>query len=239
MSVPLIGGIGLTRVRVYAQRLGPDGCHGGSPHIHAITEEAYYVTAGRGWVELHDETHGYRRVRLEPGTYVDFEPCVLHRLVNEEGLEVLGMMGNAGLAEAGDARIYFGAEVDADPARYAENWGLAKRDGLAGALERRDRAVAAYRGLLHAWETDRPAYFAELARFVRATLAAASEPERKTRFAQHIDAGPLAAGGRTQTRLARLPLSASLRTTRVQVETATPALGMCGELFTVLSPQPI
>lgn len=236
MSASLISGLGLTRVRVYSQRPSPDGRHGGSPHIHAITDEAYYVTSGRGWVEMHDEVNGFRTLRLEPGTYVDFEPCILHRLVSEDRLEVLGMMGNAGLAEAGDARIYFGAEVDADPARYTELWTLPKRLGLEGALERRDRAVAAYARLIALWSSDRPAYFAELSRFVAASLEAAAR--HRAQFAAHIENGPLAAGARTRARLERLPAPASGRLTRIQTEVGAPALGMCGELFTVLRPEP-
>lgn len=236
MSASLIGGLGLTRVRVYGQRPAPDGLHGGSPHIHAITDEAYYVTSGRGRVEMHDELHGFRSLPLEPGTYVDFEPCVLHRLVSEDRLEVLGMMGNAGLAESGDARIYFGADVDADPEAYAALWTLPKRRGLEGALERRDRAVAAYARLVGLWTANRPAYFAELSRFVRVALAAAAE--RRDQFAIHIAQGPLAAGERTRSRLERLPEAASERVVRIQAEVTTPALGMCGELFTVLRPEP-
>jgi uncharacterized cupin superfamily protein len=65
MSASLIGGIGISRVVVYGQRPSPDGQHGGSPHIHSVTEEAYYVTKGTGWVELHDLERGFRRMRKD------------------------------------------------------------------------------------------------------------------------------------------------------------------------------
>ena len=234
MSVSLIGGLGLTLVRVYQQRPAPDGLLSGAPHIHAITDEAYYVVKGRGHVEMHDMKHGFRTVPLEVGTYVDFQPCILHRLVSADGLEVLGLMGNAGLAEAGDARIYFGAAVDADPALYNDLGTLASRRGLDGALERRDLAVQAYLGLMALWRNDRAEYFMELGRFNGASLAAAAG--KRTEFSGHIERGPLAAGGRTRERLDHLPTETSSLVTRLQTLAETPVLGMCGELFPVLQP---
>ena len=62
MSSGLLAGIGLTRLRVYDQRPAPDGTLSGCAHVHAYTDEAYYVIAGRGALELHDVEHGFRRV---------------------------------------------------------------------------------------------------------------------------------------------------------------------------------
>src|SRR5688572_4904008 len=101
--IGLIGGIGLTEVHVYAQRRAPDGLYSGCPHVHAVTDEGYYVLRGRGAVEFHDLEHGYRRMALETGQYVHFPPLVMHRLISEGDLAILGMMGNAGLAERGEA----------------------------------------------------------------------------------------------------------------------------------------
>ena len=235
MSASLIGGIGMSRVVVYDQRPSPDGCHGGSPHIHSVTDEAYYVTKGTGWVELHDLDRGFRRVRLEPGTYVDFEPGVLHRLVNEDGLELLAIMGNAGLPEAGDARIYFGPEVDASPDSYEELWTLPRRKGLVGALERRDRAVEGYTKLVRLWETDRDAYFAELRRFIETANRAAEA--KKDPFASHIESGPQAKLERVRARLAHLDGAEERPVVRQQPQAETMALGMCGQLYTVLQPE--
>jgi len=235
MSASLIGGTGISRVVVYDQRPSPDGHHGGSPHIHSVTDEAYYVTKGTGWVDLHDLARGFRRLRLEPGTYVDFEPGVLHRLVNEDGLELLAIMGNAGLPEAGDARMYFGLEVDASPERYEELWTLPRREGLAGALERRDRAVEAYAKLLQLWETDREAYFAELRRFIATANRAAMA--KKDSFVPHIEHGPQAKLDKARTRLAHLDGAEEHPVVRQQAEAETVALGMCGQLYTVLQPE--
>jgi mannose-6-phosphate isomerase-like protein (cupin superfamily) len=171
---PLVGGIGLTELTVYDERPAPDGLMSGSPHVHALTDEAYYVLGGRGRVELHDLASGFRSVDLRPGRYVQFPPGTLHRLVNEDRLVILAVMGNAGLAERGDARIYFGRGVDDDPAEYARLAGLALTNGLEGALDRRDAAVRAYAGLMGLWSKDRPAYFRELGRFLAVQRKAAS-----------------------------------------------------------------
>ena len=235
MSVSLIAGIGISRVVVYAQRPAPDGQNGGSPHIHSVTDEAYYVTKGSGWVELHDLERGFRRVRLEPGTYVDFEPGVLHRLVNEDGLELLAVMGNAGLPEAGDARIYFGPEVDASPARYEELWTLPRRAGLAGALERRDRAVEAYGKLVDLWETDQAAYFAELRRFIETANRAAAE--KIDAFVPHLERGPQAKLAKARARMEHLDGVEEHPVVRKQPQSETVGLGMCGELYTILQPE--
>ena len=88
-------------VYVYAQRAAPDGLYSGCPHVHAVTDEGYFVLQGHGSVEFHDLESGYRKLDLEPGQYVHFPPLVMHRLISDGELVILGMMGNAGLAEAG------------------------------------------------------------------------------------------------------------------------------------------
>lgn len=161
-----IGGIGLTQLRVYEQRPAPDGIMSGCAHAHAITSEAYYVVSGSGAIELHDVSHGFRTVPLTRGDYVEFSPGTLHRSVSTGALEVLALMGMGGLAERGDARIYFGKDIDDDPAEFQRLTALPQTAGLHGALERRDASVRAYMDLLHAWSNDRDAYFSELSRFI-------------------------------------------------------------------------
>lgn len=223
-----IGGIGLTHLRVYDQRPGPDGVHAGCAHVHALTAEAYFGLAGEGAVELHDPDTGFARVPIVKGTYVQFPPGVVHRSVSTKGLEVLAIMGNGGLAERGDARIYFGAEVDADPAKFEALKGLAAK-GLDGALERRDASARAYMRLIELWETDREAWRAELGRFVdvhRAAIAADAD-----RFRDAVEARVLtparqtldAIEGLAQAGAGAHPLSWTLGEAR---ET----LGMCGIL---------
>jgi len=234
----LIGGIGLTEVRVYAQRAAPDGCFSGCPHVHAITDEAYFVLEGRGSVEFHELASGYRAVALSPGQYLHFPPMVLHRLISGGDLVILGMMANAGLAERGEARIYFGAEVDTDRSRFDELMSLPRRLGLEGALQRRDASVRAYQQLMQLWNDDRDAYFAELRRFFTAHCQAMAARARELETI--VRRGPIAWGELALARLRTLPeLPATPVDIRVDpcVADAAPALGMCGLLRPIVSLQ--
>lgn len=167
MTGTLLGGIGLTYLSVYHDPPGPDGVSAGCAHIHAITPEAYFGVAGEGAIELHDLDHGFRRQEIRKGTFVQFPPGTLHRSVSTRNLEVLAVMGNGGLAERGDARIYFGRQVDETPGEYERLCDLVK-SGRDGALARRDASARAYGELLRLWDEDKAAYEAELARFFTA-----------------------------------------------------------------------
>ena len=234
----LISGIGLTQLTVYDQRPAPDGLMSGSPHVHAVTDEGYYVMSGKGKVELHDLENGFRTVDLLPGRYLQFPPGTLHRLVNSDHLVILVVMGNAGLAERGDARIYFGKAVDDDPAEFARLTGLAKAKGLEGALDRRDAAIRAYMGLLELWTKDRTAYFRELARFIGVHMKAAAG--LRPGFAEAVEAGPVAWGKRFQKRVEGLPAPAGEGSPLLHIPPAeTTTLGMCGLLRPVTGFEPV
>jgi mannose-6-phosphate isomerase-like protein (cupin superfamily) len=237
LAEDLISGIGLTHLTVYDQRPAPDGLMSGSPHVHAVTDEGYYVVSGRGRVELHDLKHGFRTVDLSPGRYLQFPPGTLHRLVNTDHLVLLVVMGNAGLAERGDARIYFGQEVDDDPAEFERLVGLAKAQGLEGALDRRDAAIRAYGGLLELWKTDRAAYFAELARFIGVHRKAAARLGGG--FAKAVEDGPVAWGERFRERVANLPAATEEGGPLLHVPTGGTTLGMCGVLRPVTTLAPV
>ena len=231
----LIGGIGLTEVHVYAQRKAPDGSFSGCPHVHAVTDEAYYVLRGSGAVEFHDLENGYRKLPLVIGDYLHFPPLVLHRLISDGDLVILGMMGNAGLAERGEARIYFGPNVDADPSKFADLLSLPLRLGLEGALQRRDAAVASYATLMRLWNEDRLAYFTELGRFIDTHCRAVSE--KADIFRDAVIAGPSAWAAETLRRIDALPARPSdvppdVERNRVGDDHA---FGMCGVLRPVLS----
>ena len=229
----LIGGIGLTEVVVYAQRPAPDGAFSGCPHVHAVVDEGYFVLQGTGHVEFHDLDNGLRKMPLSPGQYVHFPPMVMHRLVSDGELIILGMMGSAGLAERGEARIYFGRHADEDAALFAELLSLPKRLGLEGALRRRDAAVAAYQELMTLWSSDRDAYFAELSRFFDAHCRAMAA--KADAFADQIARGPDAWSAQAKRRLAALP---ARPTTPTDVYTnargSESAFGMCGVLRPIL-----
>lgn len=236
MSSGLLAGIGLTRLRVYDQRPAPDGTMSGCAHVHAYTDEAYYVIAGAGAVELHDPEHGFRRVPLHAGDFVQFGPGTLHRSVSEGGLEVLALMGNAGLAERGDARIYFGPEVDADPDRFERLRALPRSEGLEGALRRRDASALAYAALMDLWHTDRAAYTAELKRFVdrhRADVA-----QRRSQYAAVVEEGPGQWLHRTRERLRGLEPETP-RAGGSRLEGTAETLGMCGLLRQLPEPTPL
>ncbi|MDS2173977.1 cupin domain-containing protein [Nesterenkonia sp. CL21] len=138
----------------------PDGLHGGTPHLHTLSTEAYVVTAGRG--EVHTlSADGAAQDPLEKGSLLWFTPGTVHRLVNHAGLELAVIMQNAGLPEAGDAVMTFPDEVLADPERYHQAVAL-PTDGdeqarAEAARARRDLAIEGHRQLLAAVEQDGPA----------------------------------------------------------------------------------
>src|SRR5690606_17589794 len=113
------GGTAVSRVRVYDWPTA-DGAWGGSPHLHTTSTEGYVVLAGSGTLETLSGD-GYGEHPLTPGTVLWFTPGTVHRLVNTgRDLELLVVMSNAGLPEAGDAVLTFPAEILADPTAYAK-----------------------------------------------------------------------------------------------------------------------
>jgi mannose-6-phosphate isomerase-like protein (cupin superfamily) len=232
--IGLIGGIGLTEVHVYAQRPAPDGLFSGCPHVHAVTDEGYFVLRGSGHVEFHDLVNGYRKLPLAVGHYVHFPPLVMHRLVSDGDLVILGMMANAGLAERGEARIYFGREADEDSEKFEQLQSLPKRLGLEGALQRRDEAVRAYQQFVKLWAGDRRLYFAELKRFVE--LHCATMANQSKVFLDQVSKGPMMSARTTQRRIEQLP---AMPNVRPQIELNRigddQALGMCGVLRPIIS----
>lgn len=220
----------MTRVDVYKQRPAPDGTHSGSPHVHAVCSEAYYVLEGEGYVEVHSLEGGWKNIELKAGVFFQFPPKALHRLVSRHELAVLGIMSNAGLAENGDARIYFGKAVDEDPLRYADAVGLTAK-GLEGALERRDLAVRAYQELLTLWESDRDAYFSELKRFIALHVEnVLSSPDN---YLPYVQEGPKAWGAHSEKVLLGEPTTLAAEGFVRHEYLGEPRLGMCGLLKTV------
>lgn len=146
----LPGGVSVSHLRVYdwpaSDGVGRAGS--GSPHLHVVSSEAYVVLAGTGSVHTLGPA-GFTVHPLRPGSIVSFGPGVVHRAVNDGDLEVLVLMSNAGLPEAGDAVLTFPASVLADPAAYRAAATLpgngASDDELAAAARRRrDLALEGY-----------------------------------------------------------------------------------------------
>lgn len=120
-SPPFPGGVSLSHLRVYDWPT-PDGAGrsgGGTPHLHTASSEGYVVLAGAGSVQTLGP-QGFAETALVPGAVVWFTPGVVHRLVNDGGLEILVIMSDAGLPEAGDAVLTFPADVLSDVGRYRE-----------------------------------------------------------------------------------------------------------------------
>ncbi|MGW4790895.1 cupin domain-containing protein [Nonomuraea sp. NPDC004297] len=131
------GGTSVSRLTVYTG-VCADGLEGGTPHLHTASTEAYVVIGGRGTLQTLD-VNGLRETELGPGSTVWFTPGTVHRAVNRGGLEVVVVMSNAGLPEAGDAVMTFPPEIVADAERYREAATLpvSGSDVVRAAVERR------------------------------------------------------------------------------------------------------
>ncbi|MCK7482993.1 MAG: hypothetical protein M0C28_42155 [Candidatus Moduliflexus flocculans] len=150
-------------------------------------------------------------------------------------------MGNAGLAERGDARIYFGRAVDDDPAEFARLTGLAKDAGAQGRPRPPGRGRPRLHGAPRALDEGpgRP-ISRELARFIgvhmKAAGCAAGGLLRSRR------GGPRGLGrAASRTRLGepagRRPPGARARSSMCRPD--TPTLGMCGILRPVTKLAPV
>ena len=119
MTHPFPGGTSVSHLSVYDWPTtdGAGLVGGGTPHLHTASDEGYVVLAGSGSVQTLGPD-GYAEHPLVPGTLLWFQPGVVHRLVNDGDLEILVVMSNAGLPEAGDAVMTFPADVLADVERY-------------------------------------------------------------------------------------------------------------------------
>lgn len=135
------GGTSVSRLAVYTGACA-DGLEGGTPHLHTASTEAYVVIAGRGALQTLDMS-GLRETELSSGSTVWFTPGTIHRAINRGGLEVVVVMQNAGLPEAGDAVMTFPPEIVGDPARYREAATLPSGDpDVVEAAVRRRRELA-------------------------------------------------------------------------------------------------
>ena len=199
---PFPGGIGISHLRVY-DTTAPDGLAGGTPHIHTVCMEAYVVVGGTGAVHTLS-SNGVQEFPLEPGAFVWFTPGTIHRLVNHGDLEIVVLMANAGLPEAGDMVITFPPAILADPTAYADAAALPDDDRTTtgpgdAPRRRRDLAVPAFLDLAAATTAGDPeplrAFHAAAAALVRPHLGAWEGIWRS---------GPLAAAEATGRHLAAL-----------------------------------
>jgi len=174
-AVALPGGIGISKLSVYD--LGaPDGLAGGSPHVHLACSEGYYVIAGSGAVQTLTPK-GYAETPLQAGTVVWFDPGTIHRLVNGGGLQILTLMSNSGLPEAGDAVLTLPPEHLTDRDTYLKATTLTGEGEArtASAMARRDLALEGYDVLRERYEAEGPSaldeFYAAAVRIVQPQLA--------------------------------------------------------------------
>ena len=146
------GAVGFSRLNAYPWPTADDA-HGGSPHMHLTCAEAYIVLHGRGRLQTLNRS-GPTTQTLTPGDVVWFTPGTIHRAVNDGDLQVLVIMQNSGLPEAGDAVMTF-------PPAYLTRDTYPGAASLAGAdsppdptraRARRDLAVEGFTTLLHQWK---------------------------------------------------------------------------------------
>lgn len=234
---PFPGAVGVSHLLVY-DSVAPDGLRGGSAHLHTACTEAYAVLAGTGAVQTLGGD-GYTEVPLEPGAFVWFTPGTVHRLVNGGGLEILVLMGNAGLPEAGDMVLTFPDEVVADAPAYAIAATLppdeVTTDGDGGAARaRRDLATEGFIALRDAVQSSGPAALATFHRRAGALVAG-----RVAAWREVWEDGPLAAALRTGEHLEALARGDASHLAESSVHRLAPPadvrrMGCCGTLGTFL-----
>lgn len=226
------GGTSLSHLEVYADA-APDGICGGSPHMHLVSTEAYIVTAGEGALQTID-ADGFRETPLAPGAVVWFTPGTIHRAVNRGDLQVVVLMSNSGLPEAGDAVLTFPAEVVADPDVYAAAVSLGDDpdERAARARRRRDLAVTGFEALREAVAGgDRTA----LAAFHSA--AAALVRDRARIWPDLVRERPLAQAEHSLALAVAVASGSAAHLSEARVHRAVPSegargFGMCGRLRT-------
>jgi len=222
-------GTALSHLAVYDWS-GPDEFRGGSAHVHLACTEGYVVTGGTGRLQTLSRD-GFAETPLTPMTVAWFSPGVVHRLINDGGLQILVVMQNAGLPEAGDSVLTFPPDYLGDPDTYQASATVEQTSSLAeeAARHRRQLAVQGFLQLRDQVEEDGPkaleAFYAAAAALVRARA-----PGWRDTWAQ----GPLAAALNTGEQLDELALGrySHLRKGRLTVlnPPAERSYGMCGRL---------
>jgi mannose-6-phosphate isomerase-like protein (cupin superfamily) len=172
-AMALPGGIGISKLTVYDAEAA-DGLVGGTPHVHLACSEGYYVLAGNGAVQTLS-MKGYAETPLQAGAVVWFGPGMIHRLVNRGGLQILALMSNSGLPEAGDAVMTLPPEYLADRDTYLKATALTDDARTQSAMARRDLAVQGYGVLRERFESEGPSalgdFYAAAIRLVQPQLA--------------------------------------------------------------------
>ncbi|MGP3956736.1 cupin domain-containing protein [Nonomuraea sp. 3N208] len=163
------GGTSISRLTVYTGACA-DGLEGGTPHVHTASTEAYVVVGGHGALQTLD-AGGLKETELSAGSTVWFTPGTIHRAINRGGLEVVVVMSNAGLPEAGDAVMTFPPEIVADPERYREAATLPADNVEEAVARRRELAVEGFLRLVDGGPEALQRFYASAVALVRPRAA--------------------------------------------------------------------
>jgi hypothetical protein len=198
--------------------------------MHLTCTEAYVVTAGRGRLQTLSAA-GPTTQELSPGDVVWFTPGTIHRAVNDGDLQVLVIMQNGGLPEAGDAVMTFPPSY-LTTEHYPATASILDADGQPDqerARARRDLALQGFTELLHQWNVGN---HAALDDFYHA--AAALVAPRLKEWKRVVEDGAAAAAAATLDQIEALHRVDASHLSRAQVNRiANPGsetLGMCGFL---------
>jgi hypothetical protein len=222
-------GTAVTHLAVYDWST-PDGLVGGSAHVHLACTEGYVVLGGSGRLQTLSQD-GFAETRLEPMTVAWFSPGVLHRLINDGGLQILVVMQNAGLPEAGDSVLAFPPDYLASRSAYRAVATPAETSEPAAFAHRRQQL--AVEGFLELCEQVKQSGPTALDDFYAAAVALVRDqvPGWRGIWA----AGPLAAAQRTGEQLDLLEQGQDDYLREGQLTVLTPpagrSYGMCGRLF--------
>ncbi len=199
------------------------------------------VVRGEGTLETLSSA-GFRETPLGPGTLLWFTPGTVHRLVNRSGdLELLVVMQNAGLPEAGDAVLTHPPEVLADPRAYQRATAIPAPDEFddtasahaamsRAARRRRDLAIEGYLALRDRVAAEGGGALADLheaaVRLVR---------DKAAGWRHHWERGPLGQAEATGHHLGEIAAGRGEHLSRAAVYTADSPPGplrngMCGML---------
>lgn len=209
---------------------GPDAVASGSAHVHLACTEGYVVLRGRGRLQTLSRD-GFSQTQLTPMTVAWFSPGVIHRLINDGDLQILVVMQNAGLPEAGDSVLTFPPGHLAGPDAYRAVASLPDLAGArAGAARRRkDLAIEGFLRLREQVTEIGPkaldAFYAAAADLVRDAVPA---------WRERWQNGPLAAAAATGEQLDMLGQRRTdyLHQGRLSVVSPPedPGSGMCGRV---------
>ena len=149
-------------------------CCGGTPHLHTACTEAYIGMSGAGRVEFLS-TQGHGQYPIAPGQVVCFSPGVIHRgIPDSKETEVLVLMQNAGLPEAGDAVLTLPSRYWDHPDEHPSVMSL-EADTVAAKqdLVRRRRALAleGFGELLRMFDAEGPPGLNAFYEYARAVVA--------------------------------------------------------------------